>query len=215
MAPATWGPAPASRPHQSVWTEGPGTLKIRRHHDNSRGAFYLPYNLLLLAVEHHDEDQADHVLVGQALLPPEDGVEQVLLEDLLGRGEGGAGPTGGRCGEALAPPSLLLSVVSGSSASLGVVQLFISDLHPGSAPDNSLPADTLYSRPLLVELLLAVDLHPGPVAEDEDQSGGLDILQKKLFQSQQQMIVIQFVIMGLVTSDRLISNDMVIVVTFK
>ena len=112
--------------------------------------------------------------------------------------------------------SLLLSVVSGPSASLGVVQLFISDLHPGSAPpDNSLPADTLYSRPLLVELLLAVDLYPGPVAEDEDQSGGLDILQKKLFQSQQQMIVIQFVIMGLVTSDRLISNVLVMVVTFK
>lgn len=56
---------------------------IWSHHDDERGAFYLPYNLLLLAVEHHDEDQADHVLVGQALLPPEDGVEQVLLEDLL------------------------------------------------------------------------------------------------------------------------------------
>ena len=79
--------------------------------------------------------------------------------------------------------SLLLSVVSGPSASLGVVQLFISDLHPGSAPDNSLPADTLYSRPLLVELLLAVDLDPGPVAEDEDQSGGLDILQKNYFRA--------------------------------
>lgn len=42
---------------------------------------------------------------------------------------------------------------------------------------NPLPAIALYSRPLLVELLLAVDLDPGPVAEDEDQSGGLDILQ--------------------------------------
>ena len=43
----------------------------------------LPYDLLLATIEHHDEDETDHVIAGQALFPPEDCVEQILFQNLI------------------------------------------------------------------------------------------------------------------------------------
>ena len=55
----------------------------------------LPYDLLLAAVEHHDEDQTHHVIADQGLFPPEDRIEQILLQNLLRGRESVGGQTRG------------------------------------------------------------------------------------------------------------------------
>ena len=90
----------------------------------------LPYNFLLFTVDHHDEHQADHLLVGEALLPPEDCVKQLLLQNLIRGREGCVRSTGGAGGETLLKSLLRGELISGPSAPLGVVQLLVPDLHP-------------------------------------------------------------------------------------
>ena len=54
---------------------------------------------MTLVIDHHDKHQREDVLVCNTLLPPTDGVQQLLLKHLLG-GRSGAGSTGrGQAGD--------------------------------------------------------------------------------------------------------------------
>ena len=60
---------------------------------------HLTHYLVTLVIDHNHKHQRDDVLFRDALLPPADGVQQLLLEHLLG-GRSGAGPTGrGQAGD--------------------------------------------------------------------------------------------------------------------